>query len=78
MGKKMRNKLYTFLILLPCLTAYGQQGFIDYDQVVKTLPDYGLAQKVLDARTKLWQDSIRVRVKTFTDFLENDFHILES
>jgi hypothetical protein len=54
-------------MLLPCLTAYGQQGYIDYDRVVQSLPGYLSAQKIVDARTKHWQDSIEMRIKAFTD-----------
>ena len=72
MGKRMRHTLYTFLMLLPCVAAYGQQGYIDYGQVVKTLPGYPAAKDNIEVKTRQWSDSIRLKMKAFQDFLGNE------
>lgn len=69
-GKRMRQAICIFM-LLPCLTAYGQQGYIDYDQVVKTLPGYLAAKDTIEVKTRQWRDSIELKVKAFQDFLQN-------
>ena len=61
MGKRLRQSVYTFLMLLPCLTAYGQQGYIDYGQVVKTIPGYLAAKDTIEVKTRRWRDSIDLK-----------------
>jgi Skp family chaperone for outer membrane proteins len=71
MSKRMRQAL-CILMLLPCLNAYGQQGYIEYDQLVKTLPGYLAAKDNIEAKRRQWSDSVRWKGKAFQDFVENE------
>ena len=69
----MRYTFFTLILLLFGLITYGQtkQGYIDFDKVIQTLPDYALGQKQLETKTRQLQDSLNAIVTEYQVFLQN-------
>jgi Skp family chaperone for outer membrane proteins len=69
----------TICILILFVTGpllYGQtnQGYVDYDKVVVTLPQYVTGQRVLEMRKKQLSDSIELMLKVFMHKLRDTPH----
>ena len=65
--------LLIFTLSLAALTNYGQTrpGFIDYEKVVQTIPDYLRAQEQIDSITRQFEDSLRRLVAGYEQFVNN-------
>ncbi|SDM13054.1 Outer membrane protein (OmpH-like) [Catalinimonas alkaloidigena] len=56
------------------MSTYGQtgQGYIDYDKVVRTLPEYEAGQKKLELRSKILEDSIKPLIVHYFDSTQHE------
>lgn len=61
--------LLGFLLAAHVLHGQDTLGYIDYERVSVTLPDYQKEQKALDTRKRQLQDSINVMFNDFKDVL---------
>jgi Skp family chaperone for outer membrane proteins len=69
----MKQIIHIFIFLSFGVTSFGQSkdGYINYDKVAKTLPEYLIGQNQLDLKSKQLQDSFDILHKNYEDFLNN-------
>ncbi|MEH0153184.1 OmpH family outer membrane protein [Limibacter armeniacum] len=69
----MRKILFILTLLLSGLTTLGQtkHGYIDYDKVVQTLPEYAAELKHLETKNRQLQDSLNAMMTEYQDYLQN-------
>lgn len=71
---KQTISLLGFLLAAHVLHGQDTLGYIDYERVSVTLPDYQKEQKALDTRKRQLQDSINVMFNDFKDTLMQSPH----
>lgn len=71
---KQTISLLGFLLAAHVLLGQDTLGYIDYDRVSVTLPDYQEGQKALDTKRRQLQDSINVMFNDFKDMLKQSPH----
>jgi Skp family chaperone for outer membrane proteins len=73
----LRQALYILTLFLTGQTLYAQssQGYIYYDKVVVTLPQYAIGQIIIETRKKQLHDSITTFIDDFKRSLDGPHNV---